>query len=115
MANPRLGSDVLFLSAQRCHVKKVVGVKWQIETPLISGVRVKDLVASAYKDTQAWQFTLIGPELLRLHEVRCVRIVVLDTAYIFVQRHMEVVIEIGREGREPEKCPSHALFEGSDL
>src|SRR5262249_34964041 len=98
VADPALYAVPFLLPTERRQVKEVVRVEGQIKAPLVGRVRVKDTVAFAQEDAQAGQLALLRPELARLHQLRGVRVVVLDAARVLVQRDVEVVVEVAAKG-----------------
>src|SRR5262249_1522158 len=76
---------------------------------------MKDVIAIAEEETQARQLALGGPQLSRCDEIRRIGEVVLHAAVGFVERDVEIVVEVVGKRRQPGEAPSHALLERLDL
>src|SRR5216683_6796248 len=105
-----LHDAVCFLTAERREIEQVVGVEQQVEAALVGRVRMEQAIAVPEEDAQPLPlafarpaFGLGGDRRVVVHRMR------------LVERHPEVVIEVGPEGRQPRKRPTHALLEGFDL
>jgi hypothetical protein len=92
--DPRLYALIALLSAERRQVEEVVGVEVKVEAALVRRVRVKDASAIAKEDAQARHLALRGPDLARPQERRRALVVVLDASLGFIQRNVEVVVEV---------------------
>src|SRR5215471_17451378 len=76
---------------------------------------MKDVIAVAEEETQARQLALGGPQLSRCDEIRRIGEVVLHAVFGFVERDVEIIVEIVGKRRQPGEAPSHALLERLDL
>src|SRR5205823_11168162 len=97
---------LFFLTAKRREIEQVVGVEQRVEAALVGRVGVEDAIAIAEEHAQPFPLAFVRPTLGLGGDGR-----VVVHGMVVVERHSEVVVEVGPERRQPGKRPPHARSE----